>query len=71
MTAPPDGRRKGTTPTTTGRVVPCPDCDGATGVPLPAGSTVADGADPVDGSSPTLCPSCGLRFEVEYLLSGS
>ncbi len=52
----------------TGDVVPCPNCERATGVPVPAQSAVVDDAAEADGSSTTKCPSCDRRFEVYYRL---
>jgi hypothetical protein len=65
----PDGiHEEGEEVTFTGRRVPCPNCDGATGVPLPQGSRIVDAVDAADGTSPTRCPVCDTQFDVPYTL---
>ncbi|WP_123535187.1 hypothetical protein [Halosimplex salinum] len=80
MTAPESGHRWGPDTATVGRIVSCPRCGRATGVPVPSGSRIvdeavatddavtdaADAVEAADGSSPTMCPNCDVRFAVAY-----
>ncbi|WP_436925560.1 hypothetical protein [Halosimplex amylolyticum] len=50
----------------TSEMVPCPDCEHPTGVPLPQDSTVVEDGGDADGESPTCCPACDTHFDVRY-----
>lgn len=69
METTPDGGSEGPEKAAiTGRMVRCPRCGRAAGVPLPRESAVVDDADDADGTSPTRCPDCDTQFEVHYAL---
>lgn len=62
------GDRDRTETAITGQLVPCPECQSPTGVPLPRDCSVVDDAAESDGSSPTRCPDCETGFHVHYAL---
>lgn len=50
-----------------GRTVRCPNCDGATGVPIQSDAEVTDMNEGSDGASPTICLECETQFDVHYV----
>lgn len=51
-----------------GRLIPCPECEHPTGVPLPSDATVVETEGDADGSTLARCPDCGTAFTVRYSL---